>query len=1060
TLADVAASSDLTGHASFGGDWELERSAGSIEATVAISAEVQGQWNEMLADYSENNWSGSQTYVDGAISFDLSMSGAGDIDWDYVGATDTLTISLSGSGSSTNLSITNIVGGLTIDTITVSGSPGLITVSGDTTRIDNLNFGSEIRDDTITIDASVGAMRLNGKFRDSTLTITGDLDSVYADEWDGGVNLTVEAMVGTFDMTGDYNNSYNYATPVLFIFGGGSPTTNPHPVVTIDSLTTSDTTPQLTGTVDDNGATITVTVDGNAYGATNNGNGTWTLADNTIAALASGTYDVSVTADNGAVGTDYTTDELTISGAPIVTINTLTTNDTTPQLTGTVSDPGATITVTVDSIAYGATNNGDGTWTLADNTIAALADGTYDVSVSADNGQVGTDATTNELVIDTSSPMVTVDSLNTNDSSPQLTGTVDDTTASISVTVDGNAYAATNNGDGTWTLADNTIAALTDGTYEVVVTATDLAGNAPGADVTTDELFIDTTAPGVPVVNPLTTSDTTPILTGTYDAADSVGLSVAVNGVTYVLGTDTELTTSGNDWTLDLSLITPLAEATYEVTAIATDAVGNPATDASSNELVIVANILPTASDNTVVTLENTDHIFTIADFNFSDLDAGDTLQYVQITSLEAAGSLQLSGGDVALDQIISVADIVAGNLTFTPVPGENGAGYASFDFKVSDGTSLTGNVLSSFTPPNVSGNSDLAFDGTNLWITHNGTNSVRELDASGNELSSFTVLGSTNPVGLTFDGTNLWLVDRDTDLIYELDTSGNILSSFDTTLFGSNSASGLTFDGTNLWLVDRADDLIYEVDTSGNLLSSFATPGGSPRGLTWDGTSLWLTEDVNDLIYELSTTGTVLSSFAAPAAGAAGLTFDGTDFWHADNGTNIVYQLAGPNIVAFSAGAYTMTVDVTANSAPVIGGDDIGAVTEDVGVVGGNISDSGSLTITDPDPGESSFQAATINGTYGDLTIDAGGNWSYSADNSQAAIQALGVGETLVEILTVASFDGTNHDVTVTINGVDDASVIGGIAAGTVAEDGTLVASNTLTITDVDASDNPISFN
>ena len=50
-------------------------------------------------------------------------------------------------------------------------------------------------------------------------------------------------------------------------------------------------------------------------------------------------------------------------------------------------------------------------------------------------------------------------------------GTVDDPTATISVTVDGKTYAATNNGDGTWTLADDTIApALAGGIYEAMIT--------------------------------------------------------------------------------------------------------------------------------------------------------------------------------------------------------------------------------------------------------------------------------------------------------------------------------------------------------------------------------------------------------------------------------------------------------------------------------------------------------------------------------------------------------------------------------------------------------------
>ncbi|WP_439356438.1 Ig-like domain-containing protein [Acinetobacter seifertii] len=38
-------------------------------------------------------------------------------------------------------------------------------------------------------------------------------------------------------------------------------------------------------------------------------------------------------------------------------------------------------------------------------------------------------------------------------------------------------YPATNNGDGTWTLADNTLPVLADGPHTVTVTATDPAGN-------------------------------------------------------------------------------------------------------------------------------------------------------------------------------------------------------------------------------------------------------------------------------------------------------------------------------------------------------------------------------------------------------------------------------------------------------------------------------------------------------------------------------------------------------------------------------------------------------
>ncbi|MCK5913785.1 MAG: DUF4347 domain-containing protein, partial [Desulfuromusa sp.] len=48
TGADVAASDDLTGHKSLGGDWELEYQAGVIDAQVAVSESLQATWMATL----------------------------------------------------------------------------------------------------------------------------------------------------------------------------------------------------------------------------------------------------------------------------------------------------------------------------------------------------------------------------------------------------------------------------------------------------------------------------------------------------------------------------------------------------------------------------------------------------------------------------------------------------------------------------------------------------------------------------------------------------------------------------------------------------------------------------------------------------------------------------------------------------------------------------------------------------------------------------------------------------------------------------------------------------
>ena len=60
----------------------------------------------------------------------------------------------------------------------------------------------------------------------------------------------------------------------------------------------------------------------------------------------------------------------------------------------------------------------------------------------------------------------------------------------------------------------------------------------------------------------------------------------------------------------------------------------------------------------------------------------------IKITTLETAGKLyNLSGVDVTLNQVITKADIDAGNLKFVPVANANGSSYDSFAFSVNDGT-------------------------------------------------------------------------------------------------------------------------------------------------------------------------------------------------------------------------------------------------------------------------------------------------------------------------------------------------------------------------------------
>ena len=93
-----------------------------------------------------------------------------------------------------------------------------------------------------------------------------------------------------------------------------------------------------------------------------------------------------------------------------------------------------------------------------------------------------------------------------------------------------------------------------------------------------------------------------------------------------------------------------------------------------------------------MTTHEDTDYTFAAADFNFTDTDSGAALSSVKIVTRPAPGkgTLKLDGSAIAaanLPQTVTRAAIDAGKLIYTPPANANGSGYASFTFKVNDGT-------------------------------------------------------------------------------------------------------------------------------------------------------------------------------------------------------------------------------------------------------------------------------------------------------------------------------------------------------------------------------------
>ena len=100
-----------------------------------------------------------------------------------------------------------------------------------------------------------------------------------------------------------------------------------------------------------------------------------------------------------------------------------------------------------------------------------------------------------------------------------------------------------------------------------------------------------------------------------------------------------------------------------------------------------------------------------------------------------------------------------------------------------------------------------------------------------------------------------------------------------------------------------------------------------------------------------------------------------------------------------------------------VIGGVSTGTVSED-----GTLVASDALTVSDVDTGQAAFvaQAAGV-ATYGTYTLDSSGNWVYTLDNSNAAVQSLTTGQSLNDSFTATTIDGTTQLVSITIDGLDE---------------------------------------
>ena len=203
------------------------------------------------------------------------------------------------------------------------------------------------------------------------------------------------------------------------------------------------------------------------------------------------------------------------------------------------------------------------------------------------------------------------------------------------------------------------------------------------------------------------------------------------------------------------------------------------------------------ANAATVSTVEDTPHTFGADDFNFTDIDTDDTLASVTITSLPDKGTLTLNGAEVTLDTPIVVADL--GNLVYTPVDNENGDGYTSFAYTVSDGEldSPAATMTINVTPVN---DAPVAADDTSSVLV--GT------EYAGNVLSA--IMGGEDADPDAFD-TLIVSALGDTAIADSLGASASVVGTYGTLVLGRDGSVTYNADQPAAAALNYGDDAVTD---------------------------------------------------------------------------------------------------------------------------------------------------------------------------------------------------------------------------------------------------------
>lgn len=423
---DWIALNDIYGGDVFGGQTFGTQNAFNGDTTYGfnnnISASVSGIWAEYFR-YA-NKTASTIIDADGNDTLDLNGYSADQL--------INLTVTKVGDLAAAASNIGGRIGNLTLAAGTVienatGGSGDDVFYGNDADNVfrgngGNDSFNDSAGSDTYYGDGGTDSVYFAGRFSDYTVSVTGSFLNLASSLFGAAVDF-VENTIEWLDFAGQL---WGYGD----VAGTAGPPANPVPtqVVSIAAIAddagtiqgavpdggmTDDLTPTLSGTLSvglSGSQALVVFRDGVEVGVASVTGTTWAFADS---GLAEGNHIyTALVRDGGQTGALSASYSMTLDRtAPSVGIDPLATTDTTPTLSGAVDDAGASVTVTVAGLSASATNNGNGTWTLADGVLPALAAATYDVAVTAVDaiGNVGSDNTMDELTILPSSGAVLVE---------------------------------------------------------------------------------------------------------------------------------------------------------------------------------------------------------------------------------------------------------------------------------------------------------------------------------------------------------------------------------------------------------------------------------------------------------------------------------------------------------------------------------------------------------------------------------------------------------------------------------------------------------------------------